>query len=112
MAQPKNPPLSVRVKRDLRAKIDAVALKSGMHVNALVVGWIEAGLAADAPKAPPKAEPKKVLKEAEAAAAHLAKPPERQRHSRWNLSMVQTGPTVPPPGSRLKGATKPQRPKA
>lgn len=101
MAQPKNPPLSVRVKRELRAQIDAMALKTGLSVNALVVGWVEAGIAADA--APPKPEPKKVLALAEAKAAHLAKPPSKRRHPRWNLDMVQVGPQHPKAGSRLKG---------
>jgi len=100
MAQPKTPPLSLRVKPELRARIEALAQSSGIRANALVVGWIEAGLAADTPepKKPCKAAPKAVLAQAEAKAAHLAAP----KRARWNLKGVQVGPTAPPMGSRLK----------
>ncbi len=122
MSQPKNHPLSVRCRPALKAQIALTAEKLGAKPNALVVRWIEEGLARDAAApapaaqekvdnlAPHKVEPKKVLEIAEAKAAHLAKPPPKRRHPRW-ASALQVGPTRPPAGSRLKGANKAQAPK-
>ncbi len=114
MSQPKNHPLSVRCRPALKAQIGAAAAVLGTKPNALVVRWIEEGLARDAQEEvanlAPKVEPKAVLALAEAKAAHLAKPPPKRRHPRWSSSL-QVGPTRPPAGSRLKGASKVQAPK-
>lgn len=61
-----------------------------------------------------QADPKAVLRDAEASAAHLATPKPRvsakQREWRSALKSVPVGPAHSVPGSRLKGnATKPKR---
>jgi predicted DNA-binding protein len=45
MAQPKKPPLAVRVSDDLKARIDAWATDHGLKRNSAVVALIESGLA-------------------------------------------------------------------
>lgn len=112
MSQPKNHPLSVRATPALKALVKATAAALGTKPNALVVRYIEEGLARDAAQAPaaPKPEPKEVLAVAEAKAAHLGAPPRKKRHPRWSMTM-QVSPSKPPLGSRLKGVGKSQPPK-
>lgn len=45
MVQPKNPPLGIRPKPELVAKIDAYAKRHGMTRHAAILALIERGLA-------------------------------------------------------------------
>ncbi len=113
MPAPKTAVWSVRLKPELRKRIQAYAADQNITVNAAAIQLWEMGFEAAMPPLAPrsfgpeveKAKPRHILAIAEAKAAHLGadtiRAPKAPR-SRWNLKSVQVGPTPHAPGSLVK----------
>jgi hypothetical protein len=98
----------IRMPEALRAKVKAYAEARTLSEHKALLELVNKGLRAPdmgKPASAVKPDPKSVLAQAEAGAAHLAAP-KPKAGSRWNLSSVQLGPTPSIPGSRLKTARK------
>lgn len=106
----KQPPTSVRLGKDRGALVEAYATDHGLKVGAAILALVDLGLQrVTLPvDTKPRAEPKAILAQAEAKAAHLALP--KRTKSRWSLKGVPLGPVDQPMGSRLKG-TPPRKSK-
>lgn len=92
-------PIAVRLSPPLSVgEIDAIAERRGEKRNAILARWIAEGIQRDQDHS--ATNPKAILAQAEAKAAHLATPKPRKRS--WNLKGVQLGPSHAPLGSRLK----------
>lgn len=102
----KHPPISVRPGKD-RPAFEAYASEHGISVGSAVLHLARLGLEG---VTTPTTDAKTILAQAEARAAHLAKP--KPRGGRFSASTfhagthVQLGPTARPAGSLLKGAKK------
>lgn len=93
-------PKSVRLgeKREAALAARAAAEGEGITPHSLIIRGVDMVLASQPPAV--SLEPKAILAQAEAKAAHLALPKRRT----WSLKGVHLGPIEPPMGSLLKGA--------